>query len=117
MASRVLWKQRFVAQSGPKNRVGKSFVDYLRNGFGATTVAAWSVRARPGLGVSVPVSWDELALLTAGAHWCAGQLGARLSMGNSSWVGYEKSRHSLSSAMKQLGFKAVKRPGSKKMVT
>ena len=100
--------QRFVARSGPKNRVGKIFVDYLRNGFGATTVAAWSVRARPGLGVSVPVSWDELASLTGGAHWCAGRLGARLSVGNAPWASYEKSRHALSGAMKQLGFKAVK---------
>jgi DNA primase len=45
---------RFVAKSGPRNRVGKIFIDYLRNGFGATTVCAWSARARPGLGVSVP---------------------------------------------------------------
>ena len=104
--------QRFVAKSGPKNRIGKIFVDYLRNGFGATTVAAWSTRARPGLGVSVPVSWDELASITGGAHWCAGRLGARLSVGNAPWASYEKSRHSLSSAMKQLEFEAVKRPGS-----
>ncbi|RYF44302.1 MAG: ATP-dependent DNA ligase, partial [Comamonadaceae bacterium] len=46
---------RFVAKSGPRNRVGKIFVDYLRNGRGATTVSAWSARARPGMGVSVPV--------------------------------------------------------------
>ena len=45
--------ERFVAKSGPKNRVGRIFVDYLRNGFGATTACAWSARARPGLGVSV----------------------------------------------------------------
>src|SRR5678815_2424188 len=51
---------RFVAKSGPKNRVGKLFVDYLRNGHGATTAAAFSARARPGLGVSMPVSWDDL---------------------------------------------------------
>jgi bifunctional non-homologous end joining protein LigD len=96
--------QRFVAKSGPKNRVGKIFVDYLRNGFGATTVAAWSVRARPGLGVSVPVGWDELAALTGGAHWRAGRMNARLSIGNAPWSDYEKSRNALSRAMKHLGF-------------
>jgi bifunctional non-homologous end joining protein LigD len=103
--------QRFVAKSGPKNRIGKIFVDYLRNGFGATTVAAWSVRAREGLGVSVPVGWDELATLTGGAHWSAGHMGARLSIGNQPWASYESSRNSLFGAIKQLGFKAVKRPG------
>ena len=46
--------ERFVAKSGAKNRVGRIFVDYLRNGFGATTACAWSARARPGIGVSVP---------------------------------------------------------------
>ena len=97
--------QRFVARSGPKNRIGKIFVDYLRNGWGATTVAAWSVRARPGLGVSVPVAWDELASLTGGAHWKAGALGGRLAIGNQPWAGYEASRHLLRSAMKQLDFK------------
>ena len=52
--------QKFVAKSGPKNRVGKIFVDYRRNGFGATTVSAWSVRARSGLANSLPISRHEL---------------------------------------------------------
>ena len=60
---------RFVLKSGPRNRVGRIFVDYLRNTQGATTVAAWSVRARPGMGVSVPVQWDELDGLRGGSHW------------------------------------------------
>ncbi|MEO6322398.1 MAG: non-homologous end-joining DNA ligase, partial [Polaromonas sp.] len=97
--------QRFVVKSGPKNRVGKLYVDYLRNGFGATTVAAWSVRARPGMGVSVPVAWDELDSLTGSAHWTARTLGARLTTGNQPWEGYESSRKSLGAAMKKLGYK------------
>ena len=102
--ARVL-PQRFVAKSGPKNRIGKIFVDYLRNGWGATTVAAWSVRARPGLGVSVPVAWDELPSITGGAHWKADALGSRLAIGNQPWASYEASRNLLRSAMKQLDFK------------
>ena len=99
--------QRFVAKSGPKNRVGKIFVDYLRNGFGATTVTAWSVRARPGMGVSVPVAWVELASLTGGSNWTASTLGSRLDIGNQPWSDYEASRKGLTTAMKTLGFKAV----------
>ena len=52
--------RNFAAKSGPKNRLGKIFADYLRNGFGATTVSAWSVRARSGLVNSLPISRHEL---------------------------------------------------------
>ncbi len=100
--------QRFVAKSGPQNRIGKIFVDYLRNGFGATTVSAWSVRARPGLGVSVPVSWEELASLSGGAHWTALSIADRIKTGNSPWQGYEAGRRALLGPMKTLGYQAAK---------
>ncbi|MCA0213454.1 MAG: DNA ligase D [Proteobacteria bacterium] len=97
--------ERFVARSGPRNRVGKIFIDYLRNGFGATTACAWSVRARPGLGISVPVAWDELGALTGGAHWNLANIAQRMGVGNSPWAGYAAARRSLGAPMKKLGFK------------
>ena len=97
--------QKFVAKSGSKNRVGKIFVDYLRNGFGATTVSAWSARARPGLGVSVPIAWDELQGLHSSAHWTIENIAERIAVGNSVWDDYAKSARSLNKAMKLLGYK------------
>ncbi|SIR55797.1 DNA ligase D [Pseudacidovorax sp. RU35E] len=96
--------ERFVAKSGPKNRVGRIFVDYLRNGFGATTVSAWSVRSRPGLGVSVPVAWDELPNLTSGAHWTLASIGERLATGNTPWDEAGVPSQGLARAMQVLGF-------------
>ncbi|WP_041675022.1 DNA ligase D [Ramlibacter tataouinensis] len=95
---------RFVAKSGPSNRVGKIFIDYLRNGYGATTVAAWSARSRPGLGISVPVRWEELGALGSGAHWTVATVHTRLDEGNAPWSDYEAQRAGLSRAMKTLGF-------------
>ncbi|HSW20295.1 MAG TPA: DNA ligase D, partial [Ramlibacter sp.] len=96
--------QRFVAKSGPSNRIGKIFIDYLRNGFGATTVSAWSARARPGMGISVPVRWDELQGLSGGDHWTVRSAAERLPKGNLPWVDYETSRAALQGAMQALEF-------------
>lgn len=94
--------QLFVAKSGPKNRVGKIFADYLRNGFGATTVCAWSARARPGLGISAPVTWDELDKLNSGAHWTIQDVHSRLDAGNTPWDDYAP--QSLTAAMAAMEF-------------
>ncbi len=97
--------QRFVAKSGPKNRVGKIFIDYLRNGVGATTACGWSARARPGLGISVPVAWDELASLKGGDHWTVRTAHSRLDEGNRAWDGYAESACRLTAAMKALNYR------------
>ncbi|MDM0028876.1 DNA ligase D [Variovorax saccharolyticus] len=96
---------RFVAKSGPSNRVGKLFVDFLRNGHGATTAAAFSARARPGLGVSMPVAWDDLSTLQSGAQWTIATAREHLSFQTTDpWSGYWKKRQTLAGAMKVLGY-------------
>jgi len=93
---------RFVAKSGPKNRVGKIFIDYLRNGQDATTVSAWSLRARAGMGVSVPVDWEELTDIRSGDHWNLRNVHSRLQRGNEPWKQYEASATDISDAMELL---------------
>lgn len=56
---------RFVASASKARRKGRLFIDYLRNERGATAIAPWSVRARAGAPVAVPVSWPELDRVTA----------------------------------------------------
>ncbi|MFC3607312.1 DNA ligase D [Stutzerimonas tarimensis] len=73
-----LLPQHFSAVSGPKNRIGKIFIDYLRNGQGASTINAYSPRAREGLPVSVPIFRDELADTTAANLWTIRNLHERL---------------------------------------
>lgn len=81
--------ERFTATSGPKNRVGKIFIDYLRNARGASTVAAYSVRARPGLPVSVPISREELKGLRGAQQWTVANLRQRLKgLEADPWAGY-----------------------------
>jgi bifunctional non-homologous end joining protein LigD len=54
---------RFVANMSKARRKGRIFVDYLRNGRGATAISPYSTRARAGAFVATPVSWLQLARL------------------------------------------------------
>jgi bifunctional non-homologous end joining protein LigD len=102
MASKI--PQRFVDKMGPKNRIGKIFIDYLRNHRGASTVAAYSIRARPGLPVSVPISRTELAGLQSAAQWHIGNLQQRLAQLTADpWEGYHHRQRITAALWQKLG--------------
>jgi len=52
--------ERYVATMSKAKRPGKVFIDWLRNARGSTSVASWSLRARRGAPVAVPLRWDDL---------------------------------------------------------
>jgi bifunctional non-homologous end joining protein LigD len=58
--------QRYLAKMTKSLRRGKIFIDYFRNSREATSVAAYSTRARAGAPISMPLSWETLARTTAG---------------------------------------------------
>ena len=92
---------RFTATMGPRHRRGKIFIDYLRNGRGASTIAAYSARARPGMGVSVPLRWDEVPDTTGGAQWTIDTLHERLDrLERDPWEGYDDTRQRISAQMR-----------------
>jgi bifunctional non-homologous end joining protein LigD len=56
----------FTAVSSKERRKGRIYLDYLRNGRGASAVASYSLRARPGFPAATPIFWDEMRKLSGG---------------------------------------------------
>jgi bifunctional non-homologous end joining protein LigD len=97
-----LMPERFSAVLGPKNRVGKIFIDYLRNGKGASTAAAYSARARPGLGVSMPIAWEELESVRAADQWTIQNAAQRVqTLAADPWDGFFRTRQGITAAMRR----------------
>jgi bifunctional non-homologous end joining protein LigD len=87
---------RYVATMSKAARKGKIFIDYLRNGRGATAIAPYSTRNRPGATVSVPISWSELSPKLRSDQFTVENLFARLSkLRSDPWAEIASRRQSL----------------------
>jgi bifunctional non-homologous end joining protein LigD len=87
---------RYVSKMTKSIRGGKIFLDYLRNGRGATAIVAYSTRARAGAAVSVPVDWDELGPKLTPDKFTVLNLGKRLSSAKKDpWAGIGKVKQKL----------------------
>jgi len=51
---------RYTTSASIAKRLGRLFIDYLRNGRGTTAIGAYSPRARPGFPIAAPVTWREV---------------------------------------------------------
>ena len=92
---------RYVAVAGKGKRRGKIFIDYLRNGFGASAIAPYSTRSREGAPVAAPVTWEELKAGIRPADFTVTSMPRRIaSLARDPWHGYDKVKQS------------IKRPGS-----
>ncbi len=54
------WPDRYTSNVRKNQRTNKIFIDWIRNGRGATSIAPYSLRARKGARVSMPITWNEL---------------------------------------------------------
>ena len=61
--------RRYVASMAKSRRSGRIFIDYLRNGRGATAIAPYSTRARAGAPIAMPIDWSELGALPGADHF------------------------------------------------
>lgn len=80
---------RYVATASKALRHGVVFIDWLRNTRGATSVANWSLRARPDAPVAVPLRWSELGRTRSGADYpLVRALRRANSLGGDPWEGF-----------------------------
>jgi bifunctional non-homologous end joining protein LigD len=92
----------FTSKMAKKERTRRIFIDYLRNSPGATTVAAYSVRAREGAPVSTPLHWDELGGRVKPTSFHAGNIVRRLQgLHSDPWKTFRRTSQTLTAAMKR----------------
>lgn len=94
----------FVATAAKAKRSGKIYLDYLRNGRGATSVASYSLRARTGAPVATPLRWEELGKVKSGAAFTIKTLPARLAkLRGDPWAELSTIKQNLPAVIKKLG--------------
>jgi bifunctional non-homologous end joining protein LigD len=94
--------ERFTANQTKKARQGRIYIDYLRNGRGATAVGAYSPRARPGAPVSTPLRWEEVENGVRPGAFTVETVPNRLTtLASDPWVEMGQVRQSISAAVRR----------------
>jgi bifunctional non-homologous end joining protein LigD len=92
--------ERYIATASKVRREGKIYVDYLRNERGATAIACYSTRARPGAPVATPIQWDELSEKLDPMAFNLRSIPQRLArLGGDPWEGFFELKQSISKSL------------------
>jgi bifunctional non-homologous end joining protein LigD len=87
---------KYLATATKSRRQGRIFIDYLRNGRGATSIASYSLRARPGAPVAMPLAWTELSRLQSASAFTLANVPVRLARRSADpWEGFSELRQNL----------------------
>ncbi|HEX4479195.1 MAG TPA: DNA ligase D [Rudaea sp.] len=89
--------KEYVAVMGERNREGRIFIDWLRNGRGATSVGSYSLRARERAGVAMPLSWSELGRIRSGDQFTIKNAVDRVTSKRDPWATITQLRQTLPS--------------------
>ena len=84
-----------------ENRGSRVYLDSFRNSFGATVVAPYSVRRRPGAPFSMPLGWSEVKPSLNPGDFNIGNYKKRLAR-RDPWEDFFRTRQSIKSAVRQL---------------
>ena len=94
--------EAFTANMAKRARHGRIYIDYLRNGRGATAVGAYAPRARAGAPVSTPVSWEEVEQGVKPAEFTVATVPQRVSaLAADPWAEIGKIRQTISAAVRR----------------
>ena len=97
--------ERYVLTATKSARHGRIFLDYLRNGRGATAVASYSTRARDGATVAMPVAWDDVTPELDPAAFTTRSVPGVLAADGDAWPDFFRTKQHLTAAKRA----AVKR--------
>lgn len=89
--------ERYLTTMNKAQRKGRIFLDYLRNGRGATAIAPYSTRAHASATVAAPITWDELMEGVTNADFTLRSMVERISADKyDPWKGYAKLKQGIS---------------------
>jgi bifunctional non-homologous end joining protein LigD len=95
-------EEKYTLEERKKKRRGRIFLDMLRNAYGATSVAPYAVRARPGAPVATPLDWHEVEAGASPRDWTMESVPRRLGQKEDPWADMIRHARSIASRREQL---------------